>query len=318
MCGRRYAKEHVGSVTLHPTNSYTPPLRLLDAVRIGRTIRGADIVTTQDPFETGLAAWIIAQAKGLPLHVQVHTDLFSPAYGALNLKNRIRVKIARFVLRRATRIRVVSARIKRSIEEQLSPTATITVLPIFTDIERFKHAPFDRDLIQRFSAFTKKILVVSRLEPEKNVALAIRSFAMAAPKDACLIIVGGGTLRASLGKTVAELKIANRVFFENPADVALYYKLADLVLVPSHYEGYGLVVLEALAAGKPVLSTDVGVSRESGALIATRDTFADSLREWFKSGPRVGHMGPYPYRNFEEYVSAYCEDIAACMSGKGK
>jgi glycosyltransferase involved in cell wall biosynthesis len=316
MCGRGYKEEHIGSTVLRPTNSYIPLFRLIDALEIGYRIKNVDIVTAQDPFETGLVAWIIASLKGIPLHIQVHTDLFSPAYAALSLKNRIRVRIARIVLKKAARIRVVSERIKKSIEEHIQPTATITVLPIFTDTERFRHAPIDRDLIQRFAAFTKKILVVSRLEPEKNVALAIRSFAMAAPKDACLIIVGGGALRASLGRTVDELKIANRVFFENSSDVALYYKIADLVLVPSHYEGYGLVILEALAAGKPVLSTDVGISREAGALIVTRDTFAESLREWFKSGPRTGHLGPYPYKNFDEYVRMYCEDIVACASGK--
>ena len=86
------------------------------------------------------------------------------------------------------------------------------------------------------------------------------------------------------------------------------------MLCPSKYEGYGLVIVEALAAGKPVISTDVGIAREAGAIVVREEKFVEALKEWFVGGPRVGELRDYAYKNFDEYVRAYREDIAACAS----
>ena len=107
------------------------------------------------------------------------------------------------------------------------------------------------------------------------------------------------------------MNVESRVFFEGARDAALYYALADLILVPSKYEGYGLVIVEALAAGKPALSTDVGIAREAGAIVTSEQNFATDLTRWFESGPRAGGLKNYPYKNFEEYVRAYCGDVLA-------
>lgn len=305
------------NTTVHPTNSLSRLFYGLDALEIARGLR-FDVVSAQDPFETGLVAWVIAKLRGVPLHVQVHTDFLSPRYAALGMGNKARVLLAKFILTRASRIRVVSDRIKRSIEKEISPVAPITVLPIFTEVRHFSHAPMDRTLVRRFAMFPRRVLVVSRLEPEKNVALAIRSFAKSAPKDACLVIVGSGSERAMLDKLVRQLKISDRVFFESPGDVASYFKMSDIVLVPSHFEGYGLVIVEALAAGKPVLSTDVGVAKQVGAMVAAPEHFADALAGWFRGGQRTAHLAAYPYADLDQYVREYCADIASCIAQKSR
>ena len=300
----------VGQLRIHPTNSASKLLWGLDALRIAKTLPRPDIVSVQDPFETGLVGWRIARRFGVPLHVQVHTDFLSPEYARLSLLNRFRVYVAGFVLRRAARIRVVSRRIKDSLEARSSKLeASVTVLPIFADTSRSSVSR--SDLSVRFSRFKTKLLVVSRLEPEKNVALALGAFAEAAAADACLIIVGSGSQKNSLQHFAKRLNVGSRVFFEGARDSALYYALADLVLVPSKYEGYGLVIVEALAAGKPVLSTEVGVAREAGAIVAPPEKFVDALAAWFKGGPRAGELKNYPYQSFEEYVRAYCDDVSA-------
>ncbi len=110
--------------------------------------------------------------------------------------------------------------------------------------------------------------------------------------------------------------MADHVFFEGQKDASAYYGIADLVLVTSKYEGYGLVIAEALASGKPVLSTDVGAARELGAILAASEKFGEALAEWFKSGPRTAVLQNYPYKNFDEYVRAYCDDIRSCAKQK--
>jgi len=214
------------------------------------------------------------------------------------------------VLRRADGIRVVSRRIQKSIEARMQPKR-LAVLPIFVDIGRFGGPQADAALASKFARFPTRILFVGRLESEKDPSLAVRSFAGAAPADSCLIVVGSGSGRGQLGKLAEELGVADRVFFEGERDSAPYYKVADLVLCTSRYEGYGLVIIEALGSGKPVLSTDVGVAREAGAIITSREAFAKSLGEWFDGGPREARLRSYPYHDFDEYVVAYTREITA-------
>lgn len=292
-----------------PTRSWSPLLYGLDALRLARSLPKPDVVTAQDPFETGLVAWLIARMTGARLHIQVHTDFLAPQFKD-GIQNRLRIMVAFFVLTRAHRIRVVSDRIKESLVTKNYSLATISVLPIFVDIAKYKgaHAGI---LSGRISRFSVRFLVVSRLEREKNVALALDAFAAAAPQDACLVIIGDGSERSTLLKQAERLGIMARTFFESLADPAPYYAASDLVLVPSRYEGYGRVIVEALAAGKPVLATDVGIAREAGAIVADEAHFVEALREWSAHGPRTGDLRQYPYTSFDSYVDAYCEDLMA-------
>ncbi len=303
-----------GTLTVHPTNSSSRWNYMLDALRLAKKLPRPDVVSAQDPFETGFAAWLIAHHFKVPLHIQVHTDFLSEEYVRAPIDH-IRRLLARFILNRAARIRVVSERVQKSLETCFHIMKPIAVLPIFADVQRMQDAPPDAVLAERFKQFKTKLLVVSRLESEKNVELAIRSFAQTHKSDlwACLIIVGDGSEKQRLEASAKELDVSGRVFFEGERDAAAYYKLADVVLVPSKYEGYGLVIIEALAAGKPVLSTDVGIAREAGAIVTTSDKFAGALADWFKNGPRTGELKNYPYKNFDEYVEKYCNDIAACV-----
>ncbi len=308
-----------GALHTHPTRSLSRLLYGFDAIFIASKLPWPDLVTTQDPFEGGLAALVISRFVQKPLHVQVHTDFLVPEYASHSLTNRIRVLIARYVLRRAARIRVVSERVKRSIEMQLHIAAPIDVLPIFVDTTAIRGMVPDPALSARFSTFRKRLLYVGRLESEKNPSLAIEAFAAAAPADACLIMVGSGSMRAQLELLAQECGVHDRVFFEGTMPAMPFYSIADLVVVTSRYEGYGLVIVEALAAGKPVLSTDVGIAREAGALIAEGD-YADALKRWFEVGPSTAELRIPTYPSFDEYVRVYADTLfssARAVSERG-
>ena len=138
----------------------------------------------------------------------------------------------------------------------------------------------------------------------------------AAPADACLIILGEGSEYTMLERLVTHLVLDPQVFFEGFKDPAPYYKLADIVLVPSVYEGYGQVIVEALAAHKPVLATDVGIARQSGAMIAAPSQFPGMLKQWFVDGPKTMELQNYPYASLDDYVQQYCADIASVKKEK--
>jgi len=295
---------------VHATNSLSRLLYGIDAIRIARRLQKPDVVTVQDPFETGLVGLLVAWLFNVPLHVQVHTDFLGRAYAQHSALNRIRRIIARIVLPRARRIRVVSERIKSAIERIYAPRVPIAVLPIYVDIEQLRSVSAG-PLSGRFSQFDLRFLVVSRLEPEKNVLLALESFASLAAPRTCLIIVGDGSQKSMLEQYVEQHGLVGTVFFEGETLAYPYYAVADAVLVPSRYEGYGLVIVEALAAGRPVIATDVGVAQEAGAIVTSEKQFATTMKEWVEHGERTGQLHHYPYTSFQAYVQAYCEDIRA-------
>jgi len=105
------------------------------------------------------------------------------------------------------------------------------------------------------------LLNVGRHVPEKHQSLLLNAFAVVARRHprVRLLLVGDGPERAHLEKIAGELGIAARVRFcgsqRNPAD---WYKAADLFVLTSRIEGFGLVLAEAMASSCPVITTDVG------------------------------------------------------------
>ncbi|TSC66859.1 MAG: glycosyltransferase [Parcubacteria group bacterium Gr01-1014_72] len=107
--------------------------------------------------------------------------------------------------------------------------------------------------------------MVARLAPEKNIPLALKVIQKVAAKypRTGLVIIGDGPLLSSLRLTAKSLQLEAYVVFAGAqSDVSSLYKTADAFLVTSLYEGYGLALVEASAAGLPIVTTDVGVARE--------------------------------------------------------
>ncbi len=108
-----------------------------------------------------------------------------------------------------------------------------------------------------------RLLYVGRLSIEKGVADLIAACALLGRRAIAfhLCIVGDGPLRLDLERQAQELGIGDRVAFvgtQPRGQLSSFYQGADLVCVPSLSEPQGLVVLEALVAGKPVVASDVG------------------------------------------------------------
>ena len=195
--------------------------------------------------------------------MQIHTDVFSPAFIKHSWANRLRSWLAKFLLPKADHLRVVSKRIKLSLSEKLQQRATI--LPIFVSSSFIQMFTPSFDLKKKYPQFKFIAVMISRLEKEKNISLAIsvlKKVIKVFPKTG-LIIVGNGSLRKILQRQARRLGLEENIIFEKwTTNPITYYKTTDLFLATSDYEGYGLTLCEAILSHCPILTTKVGIVGE--------------------------------------------------------
>ena len=161
----------------------------------------------------------------------------------------------------------------------------LAVVPPGVDLELFR--PVDRDRARGHLGVTEAgvVLYVGRLEPLKGVDILIRAVAdLQVAGSTRLMIVGGGDRgSAPIARDLCDLAkglgIGDRVSFcpsVPQAELPNYYGAADVLVLPSHYESFGMVALEAMACGTPVVVSRVGGlgtfvrNGESGYLVPWR------------------------------------------------
>ncbi|MBI2618397.1 glycosyltransferase family 4 protein [Candidatus Kaiserbacteria bacterium] len=239
-----------------------------------------DVVTVQDPFWRGLFGWIIARLRGAKLNIQVHSDFEAETAG-----NTLRRILGKKILRHADSVRVVSHKLKEQVE-RIGVCAPIAVLPVFIELERF------RSITPVHDAQTQKtILWIGRFEPEKDPeeAVSVWKKVNEAGIDAGLVILGAGSLHDRLNRLqVQSVRGKKNLSFKvkDWQDPMYYLARADVVLCTSLHESWGASIVEALAAGVPVVAPDVGIAREAGAFVVDRDRLGEKVVEVLKSRVR--------------------------------
>lgn len=267
---------------VYPTRSKIKPFYTLDAIRMGRFIvsrRGVDYITCQDPFLTAMVGISLKKQFSVPLEIQIHTDIGN-IYFAKTIGNKIKKALALSYIPKADHIRVVSSNIKAYLVENLRiESSKIEIRPIFVDIEKIRSVVVTADLHKKYPQFDKIILMASRLEPEKNIGMAVRAFGevLKVLPNTGLLIIGDGSEEAKIKNSLnivvdktSGRKLGDSICIEHWTDwntLISLYKTADLFLSTSLYEGYGMTFVEAQAAGCPIISTDVGVAKEAGSTI---------------------------------------------------
>jgi D-inositol-3-phosphate glycosyltransferase len=152
------------------------------------------------------------------------------------------------------------------------------------------------------------LLFVGRIQPLKGPDVAVRALAALHRPDALLLIVGGasglegGDEMRHVQQLITELGVESQVRFVEPQPhhiLSTYYRAADVVLVPSRSESFGLVALEASACGIPVVASGVGGlltlvdHGDTGFLVPERDPglYAKYINEILDQPERARLMG---------------------------
>lgn len=265
--GKDAKEEKDGNLFLHPIHS----LKLFRVSILTHRARvlikkyDIEIVSAQDPFEHGLAAFRATRGTSAKLHVQVHTDFLSPWFmrdSSLHmlLLNWYRRKIADRILPATDGIRVVSERVKASLVARYGTRIPDpAVIPVVVD----PIAPVPAQLPSH--AFTFALIAVGRLEPEKrtqDILIALKLVIVRYPMVG-LFIIGAGRERRRLEKIVHSLSLGEHVIFlgERP-DARALMGSAHAFIQASAYEGYGRTLVEAALARVPIITTNVGIVGE--------------------------------------------------------
>ena len=155
------------------------------------------------------------------------------------------------------------------------------------------------------------VLTVARLDAQKGVGYLLEAVALA--PEAQFVLAGEGPERAALEAQAAALGIAERVTFLGfRTDIADLIAVCDLFVLPSLFEGLPLSVLEAMAAGRPVIATAIGgtdeaiTSGETGLLVPPADpaALAGAIRALLADPPLAGRLAQAGRARAEAQFSA--------------
>ena len=199
------------------------------------------------------------------------------------------------------------------------PADRITLIPFVVDNEWWstEAARTNRMTVRKGWGVTQHEFVVlfcAKLQPWKRPADLLRAFAMAQLPDTVLVFAGDGPLRPQLEVEAASLGVANRVRFlgfVNQSQLPAVYAAADLMVLPSDYEPFAVVVNEAACCGCPVAASDrVGASRDLIAPVSPQliypcgdiDALADLLRAVFAIPAQLLELGDAARRHMDSWA----------------
>jgi glycosyltransferase involved in cell wall biosynthesis len=269
-CRRAGTNLRSGNLHLYPAAGRLGLARWFRLLRIGaavcRQVR-PDLISAQDPGAYGLAGYLLSRRYRIPLQVQVHTDVFSPHYARASWREWVRSWLAVFVLPRAACVRAASQRVADGIARRLGmPAWKITVLPIHTDLEEVRSARRQADTDERFRGFGFRMVSAGRfVEREKNFGLLLDVMVELVGEISrpLLVLVGDGPDRKLYEQSIHSHGLEGFVVVEPwRDDLPSFLKSFDLFVLPSNFEGFPRVCIEATAAGLPVVMTDVGSAGE--------------------------------------------------------
>ena len=167
-------------------------------------------------------------------------------------------RVTRFCIESSDAVTAVSSYLKRRTEEIFRPEKAVEVIPNFVDTRRFMVARRDPSPGERV------VMHASNFRPVKRVETVIRVFqGITRAVPAHLLLVGDGPERGRAEDLTYELGLDRQVhFLGNQTAIEELLPQADVFLLPSDFESFGLVALEAMSAGVPVIVTAEGGARE--------------------------------------------------------
>jgi L-malate glycosyltransferase len=289
---------HEVDISSYPLFEY-PPHDLALAVKMAEATRehGLELFHVHYAIPHAIAGFLAQQmlGKGAPRMV---TTLHGTDITIVG-QDRSFFEITKFGIERSDAVTAVSDFLKRMTVAEFQVASRIDVIPNFVDLHHYVPARPDRSA---YAGPGQKVLLhVSNFRPVKRVLDVVRIFERVNREvDSVLLMVGDGPERSSAQALARRLGLSDRLrFLGTRQDIEDVAALADVFLLPSELESFGLSALEAMAAGVPVIGSDAGglpeVVRhaESGYLLPVGDVEGMAARtiEVLRDDERRREMG---------------------------
>lgn len=249
-------------------------LKMYDAYR---AVHGPpDIIHAKATMWGAILAKAIAEREKIPYIVTVHSSIFGR-----NIVGPREQITATSALKSANRLLSVSSTLANDLEQVLGIQASkFTTIPNMIDVEKFPYTPLPKNATFTFG-------YMANLVNDKGHKTLLQAFKQVT--NAKLLLAGDGPLRKQLQALASAYGMDDRVEFVGtvPREKACeFFQEIDAFVHPSRYETFGIVLIEALSTGRPVVATRCGgpndiVRKEDGLLVDVDDV--DGLAEAMRS-----------------------------------
>lgn len=308
-------------IKFHPESRLTWPYRK----KVPKVLSELDIIHSHTPFSLGVLALWATRRYDVP-HVHTYHTYFTEyrhyVPRPIRPSKRMAERISRAFCDRCHLVLAPSAEMKEELSRYHIHTP-IEAMPFGIDVDTFQH-PLKFHLRAELELPpTSKILLTSgRLGPEKNFSFVIDAFAQIKGKfdDIVLVVAGDGPSALELKQQTEAIGMSNSVYFLGYVDrqkLVDFYREADLFVFASKTETQGIVLLEAQAAGTPVVAVgamgvlDVVNDGQSGHLVAEDlDAFSEAVLDLLSHETKRQQFSEAALRMAQAHsAQKSCEDL---------
>ncbi len=253
-----------------------------------------DLIHTHFAVPSGPAGIFLSKKFNIPHILSIHGgDIYDPSKKTSPHRHLLLRYLIKKILDNSTKVIAQSQNTKNNASRIYNPSGKIDVIPLGLPIPKFLPAKKD-DLGLKMN--NKYIISIGRLVKRKGYDHLLRAFSII-KKDICdigLIIIGNGPEHDNLKKLAEELDVENNVFIINSADdneKFQYLASSDIYALSSLHEGFGIVLLEAMSQGLPIVAannggqTDIIKEPRNGILVPPADNaiFANAIMKILKN-----------------------------------
>ncbi len=303
-------------LTVYPVGQGSRLAYMRQALDIGEEIirrNPIKVISTQDPFYTAAIGLRLRRLGRQTRRVQVqnHSDFFDNTLWLAErpLWNGLLNTLGKWAVRRADHLRVVNTTERKKYLALGVPAGRVDVLPVPVDLTAFGRPVADARLAELRELLGLEpdapvLFWVGRPVPFKDLGTLLRAVGIVCRQrpDARLVLGGDFSGAQQWPALASQLGLAEAVRFVGPvnrADLPDYFALCSVYLHSSMYEGFGRVMVEAAAAGRPIVATrtagavDIIMDGETGLLCPPRDpdSFASAVLDMLADPARARQMG---------------------------
>ncbi|MDY0151351.1 MAG: glycosyltransferase [Candidatus Cloacimonas sp.] len=270
-----------------------------------------DIIHAHVTFPAGYIAWKLSEKLGIPFIITEHSGPFPfPEY----VTRKGISPLLSEPLRAASRVLAVSSHLSQQIQACIGIDAKVIPNMVNTDFFQFQQKPERIDGL--YGKDHLKLFALSALSTAKGAWELVQSMKQLkdSGQDFHLYWGGDGSLRSKLHKRITDLHLQHNVLFLgqlSPEQTLRQYQNCEIFVMPSRIESFSMVLIEAMACGKPVVATNCGgpadiVRDFCGRLVPVQNpqAFASAISEIAKN------LGSYKPAEIRDYcVTQFGQDL---------